>query len=288
MKKICLSMIFALVSAFSFSQTMYVCKDGGYTEVAIVKGLEISLAEGIDSITFYEPRFEDAPAEYYAVEIAAAENGTVTADVAEAQVGETVTLTVAPAEGYELSSLTVACTDEGTEVKVAATEEECVYTFTMPDGKVTVYATFINISEKVYYYYIGSCEPFMKNIYQDEDFEWHYEHKDADLGEILKNLSEAKKSSKLVTGPDSEAYAKGEKIENPDYPVFGNGKETWYCCAIGPKEWYEWAKTGVQNDALQGSSQNMKQGYKEFKIGSDTYAIGISGKLSLTIRLSVK
>ncbi|MCH5175821.1 MAG: hypothetical protein J1F40_08030, partial [Prevotellaceae bacterium] len=56
MKKILLSIIFALASAFTFAQTMYVCKGGNYTAVDITDGLEISLSEGIDSITFHKPK----------------------------------------------------------------------------------------------------------------------------------------------------------------------------------------------------------------------------------------
>lgn len=39
------------------AQSIYICKGGEYTKVDIAEGLEISLMEGIDSITFYEPQF---------------------------------------------------------------------------------------------------------------------------------------------------------------------------------------------------------------------------------------
>lgn len=58
MKKILLSTIFALASATMFAQTIYICKGGNYTKADITEGLEISLTEGIDSITFQEPQFE--------------------------------------------------------------------------------------------------------------------------------------------------------------------------------------------------------------------------------------
>ena len=161
MKKILLSMTFALVSAFTFAQSMYVCKDGNYTEVSITDGLEISLTEGIDSITFYEPQFDNPSiTKDYTVEIAATENGAVTADVSEAQAGETVTLTVTPAEGYDIVTLTVTYGEYGTGVKVVATEDEGVYTFTMPENDVTVSATFAGISgEPIYYWYLGPETP---------------------------------------------------------------------------------------------------------------------------------
>ena len=102
-----------------------------------------------------------APApEVYTVNIAEIENGTVTSDVSEAQAGETVTLTVTPAEGYEFETLTVTSGEDGTGVKVAATEDASVYTFTMPEGNVNVSATFAEISEgKTYYWYFGNSDP---------------------------------------------------------------------------------------------------------------------------------
>ena len=83
---------------------------------------------------------EIIPAVLYAVNIGESENGTVTADMAEAIEGETVTLTVTPAEGYELESLTVKDAD-GNDVEVTDN------TFTMPASDVTVTATFSEIPE---------------------------------------------------------------------------------------------------------------------------------------------
>ena len=76
----------------------------------------------------------------YTIEIAETANGTVTADVAEAEAGATVTLTVTPAEGYVLDELTVTYGEDNAEVEVAED-----YTFTMPKGNVTVTATFVDI-----------------------------------------------------------------------------------------------------------------------------------------------
>lgn len=63
------------------------------------------------------------------------ENGTVESDKAEALEGETVTLTITPAKGYMLKSLTVT---DANDKAVEVTD----YTFIMPDGDVTVSATF--------------------------------------------------------------------------------------------------------------------------------------------------
>lgn len=59
MRKIFLTTALVLSSALSaFAQTIYICKDGDYTEASITDGLEISLSEDIDSITFSKPQME--------------------------------------------------------------------------------------------------------------------------------------------------------------------------------------------------------------------------------------
>ncbi|MBR5553325.1 MAG: hypothetical protein IKV98_05695, partial [Clostridia bacterium] len=63
------------------------------------------------------------------------ENGTVTANTASSIMGSRITLNIAPAEGYVLDALTVM---QG-NVPVEVSED---YTFTMPDGNVTISATF--------------------------------------------------------------------------------------------------------------------------------------------------
>ena len=78
----------------------------------------------------------------YGITVSESENGTVTADKAEAKEGETVTLTVTPAEGYELDTLTVTDAD-GAAVTVTDN------TFVMPAKAVMVSATFKTASPKV-------------------------------------------------------------------------------------------------------------------------------------------
>lgn len=58
MKKALISIIFVLVYTTTFAQSIYICKGGKYTKVDVAEGLEISLIEGIDSITFAEPQFD--------------------------------------------------------------------------------------------------------------------------------------------------------------------------------------------------------------------------------------
>ena len=81
----------------------------------------------------------------YKITIGDTANGTVTADPAAAKAGATVTLTPVPDEGYALSTLTV--TDRfGDAVKVTENADG-TYTFTMPNGQVTVKATFVETEE---------------------------------------------------------------------------------------------------------------------------------------------
>lgn len=77
----------------------------------------------------------------YTVSVGTAENGTVTASPTNAKEGDKVTLTVAPAEGYELGALTVKDASGKTVSTTKVSENK--YTFTMPEGNVTVTATFV-------------------------------------------------------------------------------------------------------------------------------------------------
>lgn len=77
----------------------------------------------------------------YTVTAGEVENGTVTADKAQAVEGETVTLTVTPAEGFALKSMTVTG-DDG----VVPVENN---SFIMPASDVTVTATFSPIVAKI-------------------------------------------------------------------------------------------------------------------------------------------
>ena len=77
----------------------------------------------------------------YDVTIAQPEGGTVSVDPTDAEAGEEVTVTVKPDEGLTLGDLIV--TDEdGNTVKVAANEDG-TYSFEMPEGDVTISATFV-------------------------------------------------------------------------------------------------------------------------------------------------
>ncbi len=101
----------------------------------------------------------------YTVTVAAAANGTVTADKATAQMGDTVTVTATPDTDYELSKITV----NGTAITGN--------TFTMPAENVTVAAEFkkigsagaeVVVPEGVSVSFAGSKEDILKAVFGDD------------------------------------------------------------------------------------------------------------------------
>ena len=89
----------------------------------------------------------------YKITIGDMENGTVTANPTAAKAGATVTLTPVPDEGYALSILTVIGRF-GDAVRVTENSDG-TYTFPMPNGQVTVTATFVQVEEP------APTEPFI-------------------------------------------------------------------------------------------------------------------------------
>ena len=81
----------------------------------------------------------------YDISVADTENGTVTSSAAKAAKDTTVTLTVAPAEGYETDKVTV--TDSGNKEIELKDEGDGKYSFTMPRGKVSVTASFKQVTQ---------------------------------------------------------------------------------------------------------------------------------------------
>jgi len=71
-------------------------------------------------------------------------NGTVTVSPANASKGTNVTITVKPNEGYELGSLAVK--DASGNLLPLADLGDGKYTFTMPDSKVIVEASFVKVA----------------------------------------------------------------------------------------------------------------------------------------------
>ena len=76
----------------------------------------------------------------YRITVEATQGGTVTADPTAAKAGATVTLTPVPHRGYQVGS--VAVTDRFGEAVAVTEQAGGTYTFTMPNGQVTVTVTF--------------------------------------------------------------------------------------------------------------------------------------------------
>ncbi len=80
------------------------------------------------------------------VSASTASNGKVTMDKTTAKKGDTVTITVTPDAGYELGKLTV--TDSKGNTLTVTDKGNGKYTFTMPDGKVTITPTFTKVADE--------------------------------------------------------------------------------------------------------------------------------------------
>ena len=99
---------------------------------------------GSVSVSYTRPYIPPANPNYK-ITIGDMENGTVTANPTAAKAGATVTLTPVPDEGYALSTLTV--TDRFGDAVRVTENADGTYTFTMPNGQVTVQATFVETQE---------------------------------------------------------------------------------------------------------------------------------------------
>lgn len=80
----------------------------------------------------------------YSVTVDKTDNGSISVSPKSASKGTTVTITVKPDTGYELDTLKVV--DKNGD-KVAVSEKNGKYTFTMPASKVTVTGTFVEIEQ---------------------------------------------------------------------------------------------------------------------------------------------
>ena len=76
----------------------------------------------------------------YRITVEATQGGAVTADPTAAKAGTTVTLTPVPDRGYQVGS--VAVTDRFGDAVAVTEQADGTYTFTMPNGQVTVTVTF--------------------------------------------------------------------------------------------------------------------------------------------------
>ena len=83
----------------------------------------------------------DTSAPTYGVSTGKTENGEISVTPAKAEAGETVTIKATPDSGYQLDKMTVKDKNNST-VKLKKVDDN-EYTFTMPVGKVSVDATFV-------------------------------------------------------------------------------------------------------------------------------------------------
>lgn len=77
----------------------------------------------------------------YTISVPGAKNGSVSVSPKSAEKGDAVTLTVKPDKGYKLGKLTVL--DRNGKAVELTKKSDTQYTFKMPEGKVTVEASFV-------------------------------------------------------------------------------------------------------------------------------------------------
>ena len=183
----------------------------------------------------------------YKITIGAMENGTVTANPTAAKAGATVTLTPVPDEGYALSTLTV--TDRFGDAVRVTENSDGTYTFTMPNGQVTVTATFVQVEEP------APTEPFV----DVNEGDWFY---DAVVYAYQNELMDGVGGNRFA--PNSETTRaqlvtilyrlEGEPAVSGDLPFTDVEAGIWYTDAI------LWA---AQNNIVNGVSDT------EFAPGDD-------------------
>lgn len=83
----------------------------------------------------------DTSAPTYSVSTGKTENGTISVTPAKAEAGEKVTIKATPDSGYQLDKVTVKDKNNSNVKLTKVSDNE--YTFTMPSGKVSVDATFV-------------------------------------------------------------------------------------------------------------------------------------------------
>ena len=161
----------------------------------------------------------------YKITIDDAANGTVTANPTAAKAGATVTLTATPDEGYAVGTVTV--TDRfGNAVRVTENSDG-TYTFTMPNGQVTVTATFVQVEEP------APTEPFIDVAEGD----WFY---DAVVYAYQNELMDGVGGNRFA--PNSETTRaqlvtilyrlEGQPAVSGDLPFTDVETGTWYTNAV--------------------------------------------------------
>ena len=176
----------------------------------------------------------------YRIDIPDFEGGTVTADPTAAKAGAKVTLTATPDEGYAVGTITV--TDRfGDAVKVTENADG-TYTFTMPNGQVTVKATFVETEEP------APAEPFPD---VDEN-DWFYDevvyvYENGLMNGVENNQFAPNTATNRAMLATILYRLAGEPAVSGDLPFTDVESGTWYTDAV------LWA---AQNGIVNGLGEN--------------------------------
>ena len=199
-----------------------------------------------------------------------AEGGSITVDATSAQEGETVTFTTTTNQGYTFDHVTVTYTD-GTQGDIPLTEENGTYTFTMPDGAVTITAYFA--PEDLYL--LGTAlgktwAPYGPKFTYDYDNEYYY------IDVYFKGI---RQGLNWTNGDDRYGYfSLTTKIADPSDP---NGWATIGNYRIYPDNNYQ------DMDIADGQTRPLAKNSsgKAFVIPAGIYRIIVNtGKTEVTVR----
>ena len=180
----------------------------------------------------------------YAITVEQPDHGTVTVTPNRATQGTTVTITATPDQGYQVNAVTV--TDRFGDAVRVTENSDGTYTFTMPNGQVTITATFVETEAPV-------GEPFL----DVNEGDWFYDavayaYENGLMDGVGGNRfapNSATTRAQLVT---ILYRLEGEPAVSGDLPFTDVEAGTWYTNAVG------WA---AQNGIVNG-------------VGDDTFAPG--------------
>ena len=176
----------------------------------------------------------------YQIAIGDFANGTVTANPSSAKAGATVTLTATPDEGYAVGTITV--TDRFGDAVAVTEQADGTYTFVMPDGQVTVNATFVQTEEP------APAEPFPD---VDEN-DWFYDevvyvYENGLMNGVENNLFAPNTATNRAMLATILYRLAGEPAVSGDLPFTDVAAGTWYTDAV------LWA---AQNGIVNGLGEN--------------------------------
>ena len=180
----------------------------------------------------------------YAITVEQPDHGTVTVTPNRATQGTTVTITATPDRGYQVNAVTV--TDRFGDAVRVTENSDGTYTFTMPNGQVTITATFVETEAPV-------GEPFL----DVNEGDWFYDavayaYENGLMDGVGGNRfapNSATTRAQLVT---ILYRMEGQPVVSGDLPFTDVEAGTWYTNAVG------WA---AQNGIVNG-------------VGDDTFAPG--------------